>query len=77
MPEHLSRIEHIVGFLGRLVLAFFICFVGFIVVTVGYQTLTSISFEGSFNIVALLLFYVAIMVVVILSYKVLTSGNSI
>ncbi len=76
MSGHLSRIEHILGFLGKLVIAFFICFIGFITVTVGYQILTSIDFESSFGIVALFLFYVAIMVVIILSYKVLTAGNN-
>lgn len=77
MSGHLTRIEYILGFLGKLVLAFFICFIGFISATVGYQILANINLESSFGIVTLFLFYLAIMVVIILSYKVLTSGNSI
>lgn len=77
MSGYLSRVEYILGFLGKLVMAFFICFVGFIAATVGYQLLATINFESFSGIVALFLFYAAIIVVIILSYKVLTSDNSL
>lgn len=77
MSGQLSKVEHILGFLSKLVLAFFICFTGFIAASVGYQILTSIDFSSLSGIVALILFYLAIMVVIVLSYKVLTSGSDI
>lgn len=77
MSGDLSRVKHISVFLGKLVLTFFICFAGFIAAVIGYNLLTTIDFESSFGIAYLLLFYLAIVVVVILSYKVLTSGNSL
>lgn len=61
-------------FLGKLILAFLICFVGFVAIILGYNILNKTSvITSTFSDLAF--FYIFILVVMSISYKVLASNR--
>lgn len=74
MSPNLATVTAVLGYLSKLVLAFFICFTGFIGVSIGYNFLHKALNESS-EILVIFLFYLAILLVIAASYKVMMSNK--